>query len=193
MCKIKIFLASSSELKADREQFEIFIYRKCKAWFEHGIFLHLDIWEDFLDSMSADGLQQEYNQAVQDSDIFVMLVWNKVGLYTGEEFSHAFGQFATRAKPFIFTYFRMPHTTANREDLQSLWAFEDELKKLHHYKTTYQNIEGLREHFGNQLDKLAANHFNEFKPDDNVQENSGDGGRTSKTYNIGKIDTATFK
>jgi hypothetical protein len=53
MRKIKLFLASSSELKADREQFEIFIYRKCKAWFERGIFLHLDIWEDFLDAMST--------------------------------------------------------------------------------------------------------------------------------------------
>jgi hypothetical protein len=52
MQKIKLFLASSSELKEDRDQFEIFIYRKCKAWFEQGIFLHLDVWEDFLDAIA---------------------------------------------------------------------------------------------------------------------------------------------
>ncbi len=51
MQKVTLFLASSSELKADRDQFEIFIYRKCKAWFDRGIFLHLDIWEDFLAAM----------------------------------------------------------------------------------------------------------------------------------------------
>ncbi|MEM1309298.1 MAG: hypothetical protein AAGF98_07330 [Cyanobacteria bacterium P01_H01_bin.153] len=34
MHKVTLFLASSSELKGDREQFEIFIYRKCKAWFD---------------------------------------------------------------------------------------------------------------------------------------------------------------
>jgi hypothetical protein len=193
MRKIKLFLASSSELKADREQFEIFIYRKCKAWFERGIFLHLDIWEDFLDAMSANGLQHDYNQAVKDSDIFVMLVWNKVGPYTSEEFSNAFGQFSAGAKPFIFTYFRTPHTTTSREELQSLWAFEDELKKLHHYRTTYQNIEGLREHFGNQLDKLAANGFIEFKQDSSGSDTQGDEGRSTKTYNIRKIKNAIFE
>jgi hypothetical protein len=39
MQKIKLFLASSSELKEDQDQFEIFIYHKCKAWFDRGIFL----------------------------------------------------------------------------------------------------------------------------------------------------------
>lgn len=61
MQKIRLFLASSLELKEDREQFEIFVYRKCKAWFERGIFLHLEVWEDFLDAIGAGGLQSEYN------------------------------------------------------------------------------------------------------------------------------------
>ena len=158
MRKIKLFLASSSELKSDREQFEIFIYRRCKLWFDQGIFLHLDIWEDFLDAMSPGGLQSEYNKAIKDCDIFVLLAFNKVGLYTAEEFGEAFGQFSANRKPFIFTYFKPP-TTRDRDQLQSLWAFEDKLKELKHYKTTYDTIEGLREHFGNQLDKLAANDF----------------------------------
>ena len=218
MQKIKLFLASSSELKGDREQFEIFIYRKCKSWFERGIFLHLDVWEDFLDAMSAGGLQSEYNQVIKDCDIFVLLAFNKVGKYTAEEFGKAFGQFSQTQKPFIFTYFKTPHTTTNREDLQSLWAFEDKLSELKHYKTEYCSIEGLREHFGNQLDKLAANGFIQFSPDDEVSaaeesrdragaraEVSGEGNKTyqnvegstitdsSKTYNIDKIDSARFE
>jgi hypothetical protein len=189
MQRIKLFLASSSELKADREQFEIFIYRKCKAWFERGIFLHLDIWEDFLDAMSAEGLQSEYNKAVQGCDIFVMLVFNKVGIYTSEEFGQAFGQFSTTKKPFIFTYFRTPPTTQNREDLRSLWAFEDKLKELKHYKTEYHNIEGLREHFGNQLDKLMATGFASLAAAENQSSQESKG---SKVYNIEKIDRANF-
>jgi hypothetical protein len=86
MQKIKLFLASSSELKEDREQFEIFLYRKCKAWFDRGIFLHLELWEDFLDAMAPGGLQSEYNTALKDCDIFVLLAFNKVGKYTAEEF-----------------------------------------------------------------------------------------------------------
>jgi hypothetical protein len=216
MQKIRLFLASSSELKEDREQFEIFIYRKCKAWFDRGIFLHLDIWEDFLDAMSAGGLQSEYNKTIKTCDIFVLLAFNKVGKYTAEEFSHAFGQFATAQKPFIFTYFKAPTTTQNRDELQSLWAFEDKLKELNHYKTEYHTIEGLREHFGNQLDKLAATGFLELQPDLSNQQKgtspanqtaatvSGQGNKSyqniqgnisdsSKTYNIDKIDQARFE
>jgi hypothetical protein len=172
MKKIKLFLASSSELKEDREQFEIFIYRKCKAWYDKEIFLHLDIWEDFLDAMSTDGLQSEYNKAVADCDIFVLLVHNKVGKYTSEEFEKAFGQFKENHKPFIFTYFKTPNTH-DPGDLRSLWAFENKLKKLKHYWTKYNNSEGLREHFGNQLEKLAASGFMELKastPDEKMEK-----------------------
>lgn len=218
MQKIKLFLASSSELKDDREQFEIFIYRKCKAWFDKGIFLYLDIWEDFLDAMSAGGLQGEYNKAIGDCDIFILLAFNKVGKYTTEEFGNAFGKFSETQKPFIFTYFKKPVATENRQDLQSLWAFEDKLKELNHYKTEYRTIEGLREHFGNQLDKLAANGFIKLSPapeqqlqgdsrggEGTIVTTTGQGNKTyqnikdstitdsSKTYNIKKIDNARFE
>ena len=65
--KKKIFLASSSELKEDRQQFEIFIDRKNKEWVDKGIFLELIIWEDFLDALSKTRLQDEYNQAIRDA------------------------------------------------------------------------------------------------------------------------------
>ncbi|MEM1308294.1 MAG: hypothetical protein AAGF98_02135 [Cyanobacteria bacterium P01_H01_bin.153] len=192
MQKVTLFLASSSELKGDREQFEIFIYHRCKAWFDRGIFLHLEIWEDFLDAMSAGGLQSEYNRAIKNCDLFVLLAHNKVGKYTAEEFEQAFGQFSATQKPFIFTYFKTPHTTQNRDDLQSLWAFEDKLKDLKHYKTEYRHIEGLREHFGNQLDKLAASGFMQLSPEGSSQAPAANASAT-KTYYINKIDNARFE
>jgi hypothetical protein len=101
----KIFLASSAELKEDRGEFEVFISRKNKDWVAKGVFLELVIWEDFLDAMSQTRLQDEYDKAIRESDLFVMLFWTKVGQYTEEEFETAFGQFKTTNKPFIFTYF----------------------------------------------------------------------------------------
>jgi len=187
MNKIKLFLASSAELKADREQFEIFINRRNKAWNDKGIFLHLDIWEDFLDAMSVTGLQSEYNKAVAGSDIFVLLVHNKVGKFTGEEFEKAFGQFSETSKPFIFTYFKTPCTSQNQEDLQSLQDFENKLKELKHFKTNYQAIEGLREHFNNQLDKLAAADFIKFEAESS-SENKG-----KRQPSVTKINTATIE
>ena len=59
MTKKKIFLASSSELKEDRDSFEIFINRKNKDWIDKSIFLELILWEDFLDAVSQTRLQDE--------------------------------------------------------------------------------------------------------------------------------------
>ena len=100
---IKLFLASSNELAADRKEFEIFINRQNKELINNNIFIELVVWEDFIDHMSQTSLQDEYNKAVQESDIFVMLFWTKVGKFTGEEFENAFGQFKKTGKPLIYT------------------------------------------------------------------------------------------
>ena len=160
-----VFLASSSELKEDREQFELLINRKNKEWVKRGVFLKLIEWEDFLDAMSKTRLQDEYNKAIRGCDIFVMLFCTKVGQYTEEEFETAFGQFKTTNKPFIFTYFKDAQiniSTANETDLMSLLAFKKKLGGLGHFYTAYKNIDQLKFHFNQQLDKLAENGFVEL-------------------------------
>jgi hypothetical protein len=164
----KIFLASSAELKADRNEFEIFIGRKNKDWVVKGVFLDLIIREDFLDAMSQTRLQDEYNKAIRDCDLFVMLFWTKVGQYTTEEFQTAFGQFKATNKPFIFTYFKdaeISVASANKKDLMSLWAFQEKLSDLGHFYTVYKNVGELKYKFNQQLDQLASNGFIEFAPE----------------------------
>ncbi|SEF40571.1 toll/interleukin-1 receptor domain-containing protein [Nitrosomonas ureae] len=169
MLKKKIFLASSSELKGDREHFEIFINRKNKDWIGKDIFLELIIWEDFLDAVSQTRLQDEYNKAIEECDIFVMLFATKVGQYTEEEFETAFKKFKASNKPFIFTYFKdtqISTENASQKDLLSLERFQKKLIVLEHFYTTYKNIDELKYKFNQQLDKLAANGFIEFKPNE---------------------------
>jgi hypothetical protein len=164
----RIFLASSSELKEDRNEFEIFINRKNKDWIDQGVFIELIVWEDFLDAVSKTRLQDEYNKAIRECDIFVMLFCTKVGKYTEEEFETAFGQFKTTNKPFIFTYFKDTEISTGNADkkcLMSLWAFQEKLGALGHFYTVYKNIDQLKFHFNQQLDKLAKNGFIELKWD----------------------------
>jgi hypothetical protein len=126
----KIFLASSSELEDDRKEFEIFINRKNKGLRKKGFFIELVIWEDFLDAMSQTRLQDEYNKAVKECDIFVMLFFTKVGKYTEEEFEIAFGQFKAANKPLIYTYFKDAQITTgslDEQDTMSLFAFKKKL------------------------------------------------------------------
>jgi len=109
MGKITIFLASSNELRSEREQFEIEINRKNKVWLEKGSFIYLDIWEDLSTGLSKSGSQSEYNIKVRSSDIFILLAYTKVGIYTTIEFEEAFENFQSTQKPLIFTFFKAPN------------------------------------------------------------------------------------
>lgn len=185
MKKIKIFLASSNELKAEREQFEIEIYRKCKNWFEKGIFLHLDIWEDLSARMSLEGSQSEYNKFVQQADLFVFLAYSKVGMYTEEEFENAFGQFRSTQKPFIFTYFKKPPD--NSKD--SLADFKQKLSELKHFYSNFNDFNDLWNQFNKELERLETDGFTENKK---PEQGSGTTQTAEKIYNIEKIEKADF-
>jgi len=161
MKTIRIFLASSNELKRERELFEIEIYRKCKAWVGKGIFLHLDIWEDLSGRMSSTRSQDEYNKKIGEADVFVLLAYSKVGMYTAEEFGKAFGQFQKSAKPFIFTYFIAP----KGETELSLQAFKDQLKALGHFESHCSDFNDFWNQFNKELERLEDSHFQEHPHD----------------------------
>ncbi|MEM7759768.1 MAG: NACHT domain-containing protein [Cyanobacteria bacterium P01_A01_bin.40] len=169
---IKIFLASSSELQEERKEFEIFIYRKCKEYRKEGIFLELIIWEDFIDAMSPTRLQDEYNKAITDCDIFVSLFFTKVGKYTEEEFIKAWLTFKINNKPLIYTYIKDAHIKTSeieKDNILSLFNFKKKLKEAGHYPTPYTNIDNLKSHFGGQLMKLVPK-LKESKKQINLKE-----------------------
>ena len=150
MRTIRIFLASSSELKADRESFEIEINRKNKLLAENEIFLHLDIWEDLPTHMSQTRSQDEYNKQIGATDLFVLLAWNKVGKYTEEEFDVAYRLFKSSGKPSIFTWFKEPPQAAE----PSLQAFKDKLAGLGHFPAFFKDADSLWVQFNKELDRI---------------------------------------
>jgi len=185
----KIFLASSFELKADRDQFEIFINRKNKEWLQKGIFLELVIWEDTLDCMEQTRLQDKYNKEVTDCDIFVLLYSTKMGCYTKEEFEVAHAQFLRTKKPILFIYFKNISVTVDkikREDQKTLWDFQDRLAALEHSQTDYEHTNDLILYFNRQLDKLLNTGF--FKS----STASLDNGSTDSAYFIPLPHTLTI-
>src|SRR5262249_44858750 len=116
-------------------------------------------WENFLDAMSETRLQDEYNKAVQDCDIFVSLFFTKTGKFTAEEFDVAHRQFKDTGKPRIYTFFKdaaIKTGSAREKDLKSLWAFQKKLDRLGPFRTNYTDIEHLKRQFRDQLDKLLA-------------------------------------
>jgi hypothetical protein len=154
MQKIKIFLASPNELKPERDRFEQEIYRKSKDWADKDIYLHLDIWEDLSARMSATGSQSEYNKFVKGADLFVLLVWSKLGMYSAEEFETAFGQFKNTQKPFIYVYFKLPVPT---DAAESLTQFKKKLEGLQHFPAHFDHLDSLWNQFNKELDRIVEN------------------------------------
>ena len=155
----KIFLASSEELKDDRRAFELMLARLNQQWRQRELNFDLVVWENFIDAMSREGLQREYNEAVTESDVFVMLFFTKVGPYTLEEFNTAFADLAGGSGPKIYTYFRNDYVLTGDldEKVQSLLDFKVRLKTLKHYPTYYRNTEDLQWQFSRQLELLFGN------------------------------------
>lgn len=154
--RVEIFLASSAELRKDRDDFELYLRQLNDQLSEQALYLKINRWENFLDAMSQTRSQDEYNKAVRTSDIFVSLFFTKTGNFTEEEFDVAHRQFKETGKPLIYTFFKnAPVNTDQLDDeVVSLLKFKKKLAKLEHFYTVYNNIEDLKLQFRNQLDKL---------------------------------------
>jgi len=156
---LTLFLASSSELREERDEFELFLRRENDKLINQGVYLKVIRWEHFFDAVSEKGLQEEYNQKVRDSNIFVSLFKTKVGKFTEEEFDAAYGAFINKGTPKIFTYFydvKVSTSTMDKENINSLFDFKAKLEELKHYPTDFTSVDDLQNQFQRQLVHLVA-------------------------------------
>ncbi len=154
---IKVFLASSSELREDRDAIELHLLRKNNDNLgQQGIKLQILRWENFLDAMSETRLQDEYNEKARSCDIFLSLYKTKTGKFTKEEFNAAHAEFRAKGKPIVYTYFKNVQidTASITEEINTLLAFKKRLSELGHYPTQYTSIEDLKLQFQAQLEQL---------------------------------------
>lgn len=197
MGKYKIFIASSAELKEDRDQFELLISTRNYRLFEKGILLEIVRWENFSDAMAITRLQDEYDRAVAESDIFMMLFYTKVGKYTEEEFDTAFDHFKEKGKPLVYTYFKDAESSKEvpKRDVLSLKKFKKKLSDMGHFYSTYKSIDELKNKFGEQLNILVEKGL--FKMEEkenpgNVNQTTNVQGNVDKIVNVGKVDNFTM-
>jgi hypothetical protein len=86
---IKIFLASSEELKPERLAIAELITHLNYLWAGYGICLRLVKWEYLDSSMGAKHKQEDYNEYLRECDMCVVLYWTKFGMYTEIELETA--------------------------------------------------------------------------------------------------------
>jgi internalin A len=157
---IRVFLASSSELREERDALDLHLRQRNDLLRKSGLYLEIVRWENFLDAMSETRLQDEYNKAIRECDLFVCLFFTKTGKYSAEEFDVAHRQFKASGRPRIFVYFKNAGIRIGqirKEEQNSLWAFRDKLNALGHFPKDFDNVEHLILDFSGQLDKVILN------------------------------------
>jgi len=120
MKTIKVFLASSEELKADRNRFGNLVRKLSDKYEEKGIRIRLFEGEDYDAAYNGLKKQEEYNVQIKDCDIFIALFQTIVGKYTMEEVDYAIKEFRERGVPKIGVYFKSVNTQKNDDEMRTL-------------------------------------------------------------------------
>ena len=150
MKKIKIFFASSEELKNDRDAFGNLIRRLNKTYEKRGITLDLFEWEDYDAAFNDKRKQEEYNEMVRESDMFLAVFHCKAGRFTIEEFDVAVEEYRKKNLPKSYVYCK----DLDENDVESadLKEFKQRLmNEMGHYWSRYSNKDTMQLHFVMQL------------------------------------------
>ena len=156
MKAIKVFLASSEELKDEREKFGNLIRRLDDIYLKRGIHVQLLMWEDMDSCYNNVRKQDEYNAWIRESQIFVALFYTKAGQYTREEFEVAKEGNRLRKVPKLMIFCR--DLKPGEEETSELIEFKKTLgKELGHFWGRFGNSDKLHLDFVMWLERSESN------------------------------------
>lgn len=164
MKTIKIFFASSEELEDDRNAFGNLIRRLSKVYEKRGVKLELFEWEDYDAAYNNCRKQNEYNEQVRASDMFLAAFHTKAGKFTIEEFNVAVEEFKKKESPKIYVYCKDLKEGESENGL--LKEFKERLiNDMGHFWCRYSNRDTLNLNFVLQL-QLVEGNMSEVRVDD---------------------------
>ena len=149
MKTIKIFIASSDELRSEREKFDTLFAHLNNIFKKRDIQLEAVRWEFLDSSMGKEHKQEEYNREIKECDICVVMFWQRFGEYTNTELKVADTELREGRKPSrIYVFFKEPGDVAY--DLQ---LFKDAFEREYgHFYCKFDCIDKLQLDFVLQLE-----------------------------------------
>lgn len=159
MREIKIFLASSGSLKDERIEIERLLARKNDSVIARNIYLRLSIWEKISAAFSESRKQDEFNNEVVKSDIFICLVYDKLGQFTFEEFCKAYASFSEKKKPErILVYFKDAPLRLSKltDEYQAVLKLKEQIKIFEQIWVEYESVHQLLPLIDREIDLYLA-------------------------------------
>jgi tetratricopeptide (TPR) repeat protein len=164
---IKIFIASSKELKEERAILQNLFSGLNDDYIKKGLYLKVVIWEKLKAGFSKGRKQEEFNQALLDSDIGLFLIFTKFGEYTKEEFYRALESFKKGGKPEeLFVYFKNAQFDLGSltDDFQDVLKLKKEIEKEQQFYCSYKSIEDLENQVTKQIELILEKHLETKEP-----------------------------
>ena len=154
MKNITVFLASSDELKNDRNSFHSLVASLDEIFEPRGYRIRCRRWEDFSAFCTGTRTQDDYNRIVRASDICICMFHRKAGEYTIEEFNQALDEYVkSQSHPKTFVYIRAL-IEGEMED-EALKRFKEDLfDRVGHYWCNYATDDAMKLHFVMQLERI---------------------------------------
>ena len=149
MKTIKIFVASSEEMREERLELADFFSHLNRIFKCRGFELEISKWEYLDESMGPAHKQQEYNEEIKTCDLCLVLYWTRLGSYTVEELTTAYNELKAGRKPYkLYVYFK-----ELGEATPEMQAFKDGFEERYgHFYCKYENIDTLKFRFLLQLE-----------------------------------------
>ena len=154
MKNITVFLASSDELKNDRNSFHSLVASLDEIFEPRGYRIRCRRWEDFSAFCTGSRTQDDFNRIVRASDICICMFHRKAGEYTIEEFNQALDEYVkSQSHPKTFVYIRAL-IEGEMED-EALKRFKEDLfDRVGHYWCNYATDDAMKLHFVMQLERI---------------------------------------
>ncbi len=140
----KIFIASSAELKPERNELVDLMMDLNDELEENGIKLNSVLWETMDSSMRAGRKEDEYLVKLKECEVCIVLFWKTLGEYTVEELDVAVAEMqAGRMPRRVYTLFKEPCEDITEELAEFKRNFASRYPMLE--ISTFHDLKSLRE------------------------------------------------
>lgn len=144
MKTIKVFIASSEELKLERLEFTDMIQQLNRILKPRGLEIEPVKWEYLDTSMGPLHKQEEYNNELKTCEMCLVLYWTRFGDYTKSELETAYSELCAGRNPQkLYVYFK------DTEDITpELKAFKDSFATEYgHFYCQFENVDTMKLNF----------------------------------------------
>jgi len=164
MKEIKIFIASSADLKKERKEIQLILRKESDKYEQKGVKIKPVLWENLLLDMGQTRKQDYFTEEMLKCDVVIFMFYSKLGKFTKEEFDTAYQNMKDGKNPKrVFVFFKEFNISPNEitEEILKLRDLKKYLEKIEGFYNSFSNIDNLELQLKNQLELLIDNDFKE--------------------------------